>query len=31
MVLEGLRGILQESEANLEMKIIKPSSFFVWR
>ena len=26
-----LRAILQESEANLEMKNFKPPSIFVWR
>ena len=27
----GLRAVLQESEAKLEMKIFHPPSFFVWR
>jgi len=30
-VLKQLRAILQESEANLEMKIFNSPSFFVWR
>jgi hypothetical protein len=31
MRAELLRAILQESEAKLEMKILNPPSFFVWR
>ena len=31
LTLLDIKAILQESEAQLEMKIFNPSSFFVWR